>query len=67
MRRSTARFVAAFVVMIASGAGLIAVIPSALGAGGPLDGWIPIALCALFAASALAAFRDSPAGGARYD
>ncbi len=38
MRRSTARFVAAFVVMIASGAGLIAFIPSALGAGVPLDG-----------------------------
>lgn len=67
MRRSTVRFVTAFVVMVASGAALIAVIPSALGAGAPLAGWLPFALCALFAASALAAFRVRPAGGARHD
>jgi hypothetical protein len=68
MRRSTGRSLAVSINMIASGAALIRVIPAALGADPDVAAWLPIALGALFAASAIAASRvrpaiDRPTGG----
>ncbi|OUE24409.1 hypothetical protein [Clavibacter michiganensis] len=65
MTRSRGRFLAALVVMVASGAGLISTIPGALGADAAIPAWIPIALGALFAASAVVAARVRPADGRR--
>jgi hypothetical protein len=67
MRRSRGRFLAAFVLVIASGAAVIAIIPSILGPGAPIPGWIALALGALFAASAVVASRVRPTGGRRLD
>ena len=60
MRRSIGRFLAAFIMMIASGAVLIWIVPAAIGADPDVAAWLPTALGALFAASAFVAFRVRP-------
>ncbi|MDQ0744389.1 hypothetical protein QFZ62_001697 [Clavibacter sp. B3I6] len=65
MRRTMGRFLASFILMVASGAALILIIPSALGTDPAIAAWVPITLGALFAASAFVAFQVRPAAGRR--
>ncbi|MFT2752649.1 hypothetical protein [Clavibacter sp. Sh2088] len=65
MRRTMGRFLASFILMVASGAALIWIIPSALGEDPGIASWIPVTLGALFAASAFMAFQVRPREGPR--
>jgi hypothetical protein len=60
MKRSVARFLVFFVLMIASAATLIMVLPASLGTNASIQPWLTIALGALFAASALLAWLVRP-------
>jgi hypothetical protein len=60
MKRSVARFLVFFVLVIASAATLTMVLPATLGPDASIQPWVPIALGALFAASALLAWLSRP-------
>ena len=60
MKRSVARFLVFFTIVVASAASLIWVLPASLGSDASIQTWIPIALGALFAASAYVAWLVRP-------
>ena len=60
MKRSIPRFLVFLVVMVASSSALILVLPASLGPDASIQAWIPTALGALFAVSALMAWLVRP-------
>lgn len=60
MQRSVLWFLVFFAVVVASGAGLILVVPTAVDPDISIQPWIPSALGALFAASAFIAWKVRP-------
>lgn len=60
MKRSVPWFLVFFAVVVASGAGLILVVPTAVDPDAAIPTWVPGALGALFAASAVVAWRVRP-------
>lgn len=60
MKRSVARFLVFFVVMVASGAALILIVPAIVDPGASVQPWIPSVLAGLFATSALVTWKVQP-------
>lgn len=62
MKRSVPRFLIFFTITVVTAASLILVLPASLGSDASIQAWIPTALGALFAASAVIAWRVRPTG-----
>jgi len=60
MKRSLGLFLVFFIVMVAAGAGLISLIPAAIGPSPTVQTWIPPVFGAVFAASAFVAWKVRP-------
>ena len=60
MKRSVPRFLIFFTVTVVAAASLLLVLPASLGSDASVQAWIPIALGALFMASALVAVLVQP-------
>ena len=60
MKRSVPRFLICFAIVVATGVGLIFVVPTALDPEVTIQQWIPTVLGALFAASAYVAWFVRP-------
>lgn len=60
MKRSILRFLVFLVLMVASSSALILVLPASLGPDASIQAWIPTALGAFFAVSALMAWLVRP-------
>jgi hypothetical protein len=60
MKRSNARFLVLHFLVIASGSALILVLGASLGSDASIQAWIPVALGAILAASAVVAWLVRP-------
>lgn len=60
MQRSVVWFLIFFAIVVASGAGLILIVPTAVDPDASIHPWIPGMLGALFAASAFVAWKVRP-------
>jgi len=60
LKRSLARFLGVFAVVVLSGTALVLILPSAIAPASAVPSWIPPLLGAVFAASAFVAWKVRP-------